>query len=139
MSAPSYCGRCFCGQVHFELAAQPIFACHCHCESCRRAAGAPFVTWVSFARDALIIKSGTITEYRSSSGVQRGHCAVCGTTLTYWCEQRPREIDVALSSLDDATGIEPAAHIWVSDKVSWLAIEDDLPKYRTTVTAGALI
>ena len=51
MSNPTFPGRCFCGQVRFELSGKPVFACHCHCESCRRAAGAPFVTWISFGRD----------------------------------------------------------------------------------------
>ena len=128
-------GRCFCGQVRYELAGDPIFACHCHCVSCRRVAGAAFVTWVSFARDSLIIKAGTISEYRSSPGVQRGHCATCGTTITYWSEQRPQEIDIALATLDDASGIEPEAHIWVEDKVPWLVIDDGLPHYRKTASA----
>jgi hypothetical protein len=132
-------GRCFCGQVRYELTGEPVFACHCHCESCRHAAGAPFVTWVSFDREALVLTSGTITEYRSSPGVRRGHCAVCGTTLTYWWDKRPNEIDIAVASLDDTTGIEPEAHIWVQDKAPWLFISDSLPQYRTTVSAGELL
>ena len=83
MNDSTYSGRCFCGQVRFELFAAPAFACHCHCESCRHAAGAPFVTWVSFDREAFALTSGTIAEYRSSPGVRRGHCAACGTTITY--------------------------------------------------------
>ena len=136
MSDSSFSGRCFCGQVRFELSGEPAFACHCHCESCRRAAGAPFVTWVSFDCDNLALTSGTITEYRSSPGVRRGHCATCGTTITYWSDKRPGEIDIALASLDETAGIEPAAHIWVEDKVSWLVIDDGLPQYRTTVSAS---
>ena len=131
-------GRCFCGHVCFELSGEPLFACHCHCESCRSAAGAPFVTWVSFDRDGLALTSGTIAEYRSSRGIRRGHCAICGTTITYWSDKRPGEIDIALASLDDETGIEPSAHIWVEDKAPWLVINDSLPQYRTTVSAGEL-
>jgi hypothetical protein len=139
MNVSTYSGRCFCGQVRFELAGEPIFACHCHCESCRRAAGAAFVTWVSFPRDGLIMKSGAISEYRSSPGVQRGHCPVCGTTLTYSWTKRPGEIDIALATIDDTTGIEPEAHIWVQDKVPWLAVNDDLPQYTATASSGELL
>jgi len=138
MSDSTISGRCFCGQVRYEVSGEPIFACHCHCESCRRAAGAPFVTWASFARDAFALTSGTIAEYHSSRGVRRGHCADCGTTITYSWDKRPAEIDIAVSSFDDATGVEPAAHIWVEDKVPWLVINDDLPQYKTTVSAGDL-
>jgi hypothetical protein len=139
MTDSTFSGRCFCGQVRFELAGKPQFACHCHCESCRRAAGAPFVTWVSFDREDFALTSGTIAEYRSSPGVRRGHCAACGTTITYSWNQRPNEIDIAVSSLDDAAGIAPEAHIWVQDKVPWLVISDDLPRYKTTVSAGELL
>jgi hypothetical protein len=139
MSDPVYSGRCLCGQVRFELAGEPAFACHCHCESCRRAAGAAFVTWVTFELDGLALTSGAIAEYRSSPGVRRGHCAACGTTITYAQDKRPEEIDIAVSTLDTTTGIEPEAHIWVEDKVPWLVISDDLPQYRTTVSAGDLL
>ena len=139
MSDPVYSGRCFCGQVRFELAGEPAFACHCHCESCRRAAGAAFVTWVTFELDGFVLTSGAIAEFRSSPGVRRGHCAACGTTITYAQDKRPEEIDIAVSTLDTTTGIEPEAHIWVEDKVPWLVISDDLPQYRTTVSAGDLL
>lgn len=139
MSGPTCSGRCFCGQVRFELSGKPKFACHCHCESCRRAAGAPFVTWVSFDAESFSLVSGTITEHRSSPGVRRGHCADCGSTITYSWDKRPEEIDVAASTLDDTSGIEPEAHIWVEDKVPWLVINDDLPQYKTTVSAGDLV
>ena len=139
MNDSNFSGRCFCGHVRYELSGEPIFACHCHCESCRRTAGAAFVTWASFARDGLALTSGTIAEYRSSPGVRRGHCAVCGTTITYWWDKRPEEIDIAVASLDDTAGIEPSAHIWVEDKPAWLIINDDLPQYKTTVSAGQLI
>lgn len=139
MSDSAFSGRCFCGHVRYELSGEPLFACHCHCESCRRAAGAAFVTWVSFAHDSLALTSGTIAEYQSSPGVRRGHCADCGTTITYWWDKRPGEIDIAVASLDDAQGIEPSAHIWVGDKPPWLVINDDLPQYKTTVPAGELV
>ena len=83
------------------------------------------------------MKCGTISEYRSSPGVQRGHCSACGTTLTYSSAKRPGEIDIALASIDDSTGIEPEAHIWVQDKVPWLVVNDDLPRYEETVSSGA--
>ena len=136
MNSTMISGQCFCGHVRYELSGEPKFACHCHCESCRRAAGAAFVTWVTFAGDDLALTSGTISEYRSSPGVRRGHCAICGTTITYWWDKRPEEIDIALATLDDTTGIDPSAHIWVEDKVPWLVINDGLPQYKTTISAG---
>lgn len=138
MNEPTYTGRCFCGEVQFKVTGPDMYACHCHCESCRRAAGAPFVTWATFARDKLAITSGTIVEHHSTPEVTRGHCGVCGTSLTYGHADRAGQIDITLTSLDDASQIEPRAHIWIQDKVPWLCIDDDLPQYQTTASAGAV-
>ena len=80
-SLPVQC-RCFCGGIRFELSAPPVFACHCHCESCRRASGGPFVTWVTFPLESFSLSAGKPAEHRSSPDVVRGHCADCETSIS---------------------------------------------------------
>jgi hypothetical protein len=58
--------------------------------------------------------------------------------LTYEHVARAGQVDITLTSLDDAPQIEPRAHIWVEDKVPWLCIDDGLPQYQTTATADAV-
>ena len=49
MSEPTAAtGRCHCGGVRFVARFPSRFVAHCHCESCRRAHGAAFVTWAGF-------------------------------------------------------------------------------------------
>ena len=127
-------GRCFCGEIRFELAADPSYACHCHCESCQRCAGAGFVTWTTFPVDAFSVTSGTPHEYCSSPGVSREHCAACGTSITYRHQDRAGDIDIAAACLDDAGIVDPKAHIWLEDKAPWIEINDELPQYEQTVT-----
>lgn len=126
-------GQCFCGHVQFEMTSEPTFACHCHCKSCQRASGAAFVTWASFPADSLRLRKGTLAEHRSSPGVTRGHCAECGTSISYMNDRRPTEIDITASAFDDPTFIVPQAHIWLEDKQPWIEISDQLPKYRQRV------
>lgn len=90
------------------------------------------VAWATFQKGDVQFTSGELQEHESSPGVRRGHCARCGTSLTYWSSNRPGELDVTLASLDDRT-IRPAAHIWVEDKLPWLVIGDELPQFRRTV------
>ncbi len=80
-------GQCFCGHVRFEANRGPSSACHCHCESCQRASGAPYVTWVTFPLESFTITRGALIERQSSPGTTRGHCAECGTTMTYRYER----------------------------------------------------
>lgn len=127
-------GGCFCKQIRFEVHGPESYACFCHCESCQRAAGAPVVPWATFDKRDFVVTEGAITWHASSPGVTRGHCANCGTCLTYEHEKRGGEIDLTLNSLDDPAAIKPKAHIWVEDKQPWFTIGDGLPQYRKTVT-----
>ena len=110
-------------------------ACFCHCTSCRRAAGAPFVAWGTVDEADFRIAAGRLAVVRSSHPVERGFCSACGTSLTYRNAQRPGEIDLTLATLDAPAAFEPRMHIWVQDKLPWVRIADDLPRYA--MAAGA--
>ncbi|HSG96990.1 MAG TPA: GFA family protein [Woeseiaceae bacterium] len=127
-------GRCFCGAVQFAVAGPESFACFCHCESCQRAAGAPVVAWATYGRDTFEITRGDLCWRHSSPGVTRGHCAICGTSVTYEHEQRAGEIDISVNCLDDPTAPVIRAHIWTEDKPPWYEIGDDLPVFERTVS-----
>lgn len=71
-------------------------------------------------------------EYASSSGVTRGFCARCGTSLTYFHESYGDKVDVTLGSLDDPGTVVPADHIWMSDAVSWDRPTDGLLQHERT-------
>ena len=124
-----YSGGCLCGAVRFEVSGPGSNLCYCHCNSCRRAAGAPAVAWGTFAYGGFRVTRGTLTEYRSSPPVRRGFCAACGGALTYRHEARAGEIDVTLASLDEAASLAPRMHVWVGDKLPWVLIADDLPQF----------
>jgi hypothetical protein len=129
-------GGCLCGAVRFAASSSPTFVCICHCQSCRRATGAPAVPWATFrVQDVQFIK-GAPTLHGSSPGVTRGHCAICGSSICYRHERRPDDIDLTVACLDDAAAFRPVAHIWLRDKLPWIVINDDLPQYQATVTGG---
>ena len=94
--------------------------------------------WGTFDLAGWRLSRGQLAEYRSSAPVLRGFCAACGTSLTYRTEARPAEIDVALATLDEAARLAPQMHLWVEDKLPWVTINDGLPQYRRSRSAGAL-
>lgn len=126
-------GRCFCGAVRFEVDATEKFACFCYCESCQRAAGAAVVAWATYARDSFKVTAGSLRLRHSSPGVTRGHCADCGSAITYVNEKRPGDIDISINCLDDPERPRLRAHIWTEDKPSWLTIGDGLPVYERSI------
>jgi hypothetical protein len=129
MAQTVYSGGCLCGAVRYQLSGPVSNLCFCHCATCRRATGAPMVPWGTFAREAVRVTHGRLSEYRSSAQVWRGFCARCGTSLTYRHEARAGEIDVTLATLDDPTWLAPQMHVWVKDRLPWLAIGDRLPQH----------
>jgi hypothetical protein len=119
--------------VRYEASGKPAFVCICHCESCRRATGGGMVPWATFRESGFSITGGVLAIRKTPAGVTRGHCASCGTGISYQHVARPGEVDITLASLDDCSSFKPVAHIWVEDKLPWLKIADDLPQYQKTV------
>lgn len=133
MPADSYRGGCLCGALRYQVSGPPQNPCFCHCRSCRLAAGAPLVPWATFARQQFSVTHGTLSEHRSSAHVWRGFCAACGSALTYRSAARPLEIDVTLATLDEPAAIAPRMHLWVAEKLPWIALTDGLPQYPAGV------
>jgi hypothetical protein len=126
----TYDGGCLCGAIRFRAAGPARNPCFCHCQSCRRASGAPVVAWATFPAAGFRLTRGALREHRSSEPVTRGFCAACGTALTYRHHARPQEIDVTLATLDDPGALVPESHIWVAEKISWVISGDALPQYQ---------
>jgi hypothetical protein len=127
MNAKIIRGGCLCGAVRYE-ATEPYDVTHCHCADCRRGSGAPFVTWACFRRSAFKFTAGQPRELRWA-GRLRSFCSQCGTPLMFQASPEADEIAVTVCSLDQPETIAPADHTWVSDRLPWIRLADDLPTY----------
>jgi hypothetical protein len=41
----------------------------------------------------------------------------------------PARVGVSLATLDEPATLRPDMHVWVSEKLAWLLIEDGLPEH----------
>ena len=126
----TYEGGCFCGQVRYEATGTPEHETNCHCAICRGTTGAATVAWFSIPRSGFRFTSGEPTRFQSSRRGTRTFCNRCGTQITFESTEFPQYIDVTICSLDNPEGITPKDHTWVSSKLSWVRLRDDLPQYR---------
>ncbi|MBX3693990.1 MAG: GFA family protein [Steroidobacteraceae bacterium] len=122
-------GGCRCGRVRYRVAGPARECFFCHCTSCRRSAGASPVPWVTFGAAGFGLVDGEPAEYASSRQVLRSFCRHCGTALTYRHSAFPDEIDVMTLSLDEPAPFAPRHHLWVGERLPWIVIGDDLPRY----------
>lgn len=122
---PPYWGGCLCGRVRYQVRGEPINVRICHCRSCQKWTGSAFFARAVFMRRDVEI-SGAV-EW--TPDLRRGFCDHCGTSLMV---QRPSAADflgVSLGSMDDPNALPPDAHTWVSEKMAWLNLDDELPQY----------
>ena len=125
-------GGCLCGQVRYEIKAEPVSMANCHCRTCQKAVGAAYFPALFVRADSLKI-TGNIKEYASlaDSGntMYRAFCPECGTALfgrnSRFTDIRP----VSAASLDEPACYSPQKDIWVSAAQSWDFMNPEIPKY----------
>lgn len=120
--AASAAGRCHCGAVRFVARFPSRFVAHCHCESCRRAHGAAFVTWVGFQSPQVAITQGSdlLAAHESSPGTFRRFCRRCGTKLFFESSKWPGETHVTLAAFEEPVDRAPQGHAFAEEHVAWL-------------------
>lgn len=100
------------------------------------ALGGAFASWSKVAAEDFAVTKGTIRKIEKSSGISRGFCGDCGTTLTYATEGKVEGQDwsadawFAAATLDDPSIADPKAHVFVSHKQPWIKLADGLPKHQ---------
>ena len=124
-----FAGGCLCGAVRYRAEGKPLVVEHCHCGMCRRASGAPFVTWAYFPAAKVAFTRGEPTRYRSSAKGVRGFCNRCGTPLTFAYVSDPDTLDLTVATFDRPEAVTPERHIWTSSRLPWLELADDLPRH----------
>ncbi len=125
-------GGCLCGAVRYRCRGEPLWVAHCHCNSCRRACGSVVLPWAGYDGRAFAVIKGEPHRFQSSPGAWRQFCPSCGTPLTYQSERYPDEVHITVGSLDNPEEVPPRGHVFTEEQISWLHIEDGLPRFAKT-------
>jgi hypothetical protein len=103
-----------------RIRAELAVCTNCHCENCRRAAGAQAVAWVIVKRSDFKWETGKPHRYKTDTGAFRTFCDACGTSLTYETDRRPDEIDITAGSLDHPENFPPTKDVYPEEKLPWV-------------------
>lgn len=124
-------GSCFCGTVKFEIDLPTAFCGHCHCSMCRRVHGAGYVTWIAVPYPQFRMTSGNehLKVFHSSDHGRRSFCDVCSSSLFCESTHHPDVIDIVLANLNGKIDRDPQSHFYFSDRVDWVPVEDELPRF----------
>lgn len=124
-------GGCQCGAVRYEVSGSPQHVALCHCEGCRKSAGAPAVAWAAFAETEFQLLQGVLTDFNSSGAAIRSFCPSCGTGITYRNEDMlPGIVDIQSATLDDPSVFPLQCHIQIAERINWMAAAHTLPEFE---------
>ncbi len=127
---------CLCGDVEFEIKANPSHAINCHCRACRKSHGAPYVTVLVVLDENYEITKGSEKLTRLPSDTKktgRYICSSCGSKL--FTETAPGlPISVHTSTLVNEDVVKVMAHTNVESKCPSVVINDDLPQFEGSIT-----
>lgn len=131
---PPITGGCLCGQVTYVASAAPVWSANCHCRSCQRLSGAPFVSAFSVPAESFEVR-GETTRFlrRSDSGhlVTTTHCAACGSRVHAQSAGNTALMNIFAATLDDVTIFRPLSNVYLSEAAAWVdppAVRFNFPK-----------
>ena len=117
-----YTGSCLCGAVRYEIQGAVERTSKCWCTMCQKQHGAAFGPYANVASDALKFVQGRefITRYRSSPGVERTFCTVCGSNLSWQAELERERVAVTLGTFDTPYEGQVMHDLHIDSKPGWL-------------------
>ena len=120
-------GGCHCKAIRFTTDQETSWVGACYCIDCRKVSGAPYVVWAMYDTEKVKV-TGTPKIYSSSQNVNRSFCENCGSPFSYQYKDRLDKMGIPIGIFDDADNFKLLKHIWVSQKLPWVHIVDDLPQ-----------
>jgi hypothetical protein len=139
----SIAGGCQCGEVRYELSAEPQAIYVCHCTECQRQSASAFGMSMPVPRAALRVTRGELREWRRTAA--SGHvitafcCGNCGSRVLTASTRLPDEVFVKPGTLDDTSRVRPVVHFWTRSAQSWVPIPPDHLAYAADAADFAAI
>lgn len=125
-------GHCRCEGVVISVSSEPEETVYCHCDDCRRSAGAPLIAAAGFKKKNVTWEaSDTLAEYVSGS-CTRFFCQRCGSPVAQTHESAAELIFFNTGFMDEPEKFPPTFHSFEGDQLSWLELTDSLPRYEKT-------
>ncbi len=120
-------GACQCGSVSYTLLAEPDMVVACHCKACQKLSTSAF-SLTAMVDAANIVFAGEMHDWSrvaDSGNISAAKfCPKCGNRLYHFNPNTPDKIKLKPTTLEDTSILNPAAHIWVSEKQDWFVIPE---------------
>ncbi|KAJ1635153.1 Mss4-like protein [Pavlovales sp. CCMP2436] len=133
----SHRGTCFCQASSVQLRGDPVAASFCHCSTCRRLSGAPYMA-IALAPLSCVVMTGPTSEVLSTSDkVVRYRCSLCHSPLAAILAGKTVALPIGLFDFPGGAppSWRPQHHMYYSQRT--FDVLDGLPRYEAS-TRGKL-
>lgn len=125
-------GGCNCGKVRIEVRGEPIRAGLCHCLTCRKETGGPFMAFAVWDRGQISVTGDT--RVWTATTDHRHFCPSCGSAL-FGTYDKDSEVEVRLGTFDEAPStVAPGYELWTPRRERWLAPVVGAVQYQSNRT-----
>lgn len=130
-------GRCYCGDITYEVTEDPVVKLQCHCRECQYISGGG-PNYAMLVPDAgFTITQGTPKTFTRSdieNPRTRQFCGNCGTHLTTILPGRGLTV-IKVGTLDDPAGDYggPDMAIFLKDSQPFHLVPEDKPQFQDSV------
>lgn len=137
---PQLTGGCACGKVNYNIYTNKIFGVgNCHCSTCRKSSGAPYVTAAFIpAKAMIVIGESNMFQTTTASGniMNRYFCGKCGSHLYGQSTATDLIRPVLVASLDYKyrKDLEPDFDFWWSEALDSTPINKEIYTFASQFT-----
>ncbi len=121
-------GGCYCGEIRYRIAGEPIIQLMCFCDDCLSMTGTDgYAGYMVNSEDLQLLKGKPQTfEKISKEGrpVIKSFCGTCGSNL--WGVTSFGLTSIAAGTLDEPNRFHPTKKVFVKDAPHWARIPHHL-------------
>lgn len=128
-------GGCLCGKIRFTVRGDVSQVVFCHCPECRALTGNYVATTEVKDADLEVTGAENLIWHPALHNAERGFARCCGSLL-FWKAKGSETTSIMAGMYDEGTPLNAGFHIRTADKPPWYEINDGLPQYEGSVSAG---
>ncbi|MBT8083893.1 MAG: GFA family protein [Woeseia sp.] len=110
-------GQCLCGSIRIKAESVKNSVGACHCKSCRRWGGGPFME-VDCGQAVTISGEEHLSVFNSSEWAERGFCRQCGAHLFYRIKESGQHM-IPVGLFDDGVDLVFESQVFIDEKPSY--------------------
>ena len=126
-------GRCYCGELQYEVSGDPVLKGQCHCRECQYVSGGGPNFIFGFRVKGFAYTAGQpsgFTRNDLESAVTREFCAKCGTHTLSRVPSIPGVVIIKVGTLDDPKQFGgPDMAIYMCDAQPFHTVPEGVPHF----------